>query len=131
MERKSSLLIETKSLASKGVKELNIIGQDTTDYGKDFYDKRNITELLRKISDIDGIEWIRLLYAYPSHFPEDLITELAENPKLCKYIDIPLQHISDTVLKSMRRGITQRRTKELLYLLKKMVKIMIGITIIM
>ena len=113
------LLTETKSLALKGVKELNIIGQDTTDYGKDFYDKRNIAELMQKISAIEGIEWIRLLYAYPSHFPEDLITEIADNPKMCKYIDIPLQHISDNVLKSMRRGITQHRTKELLYLLKE------------
>lgn len=84
-----------------------IIGQDTTDYGKDIYGKRNLAELLNKISQIDGIEWIKLLYAYPSHFPEDLIDEIAENPKICKYIDIPLQHISDTILKSMRRGITK------------------------
>lgn len=113
------LLKETNALATQGVKELNIIGQDTTDYGKELYDKRNAAELFRKISAVDGIEWIRLLYAYPSHFPEDLIKEIASNPKMCKYIDIPLQHISDNVLKSMRRGITQRRTKELLYTLKE------------
>ncbi len=113
------LLNETKSLAKLGVKEINIIGQDTTDYGKELYNKRNSAELLRKISEVDGIEWIRLLYAYPSHFPEDLVDEITANPKICKYIDIPLQHISDNVLKSMRRGITQRRTKELLYKLKE------------
>jgi ribosomal protein S12 methylthiotransferase len=113
------LLKEVKLLAKKGVKELNIIGQDTTDYGKDIYDKRNIAELLNSISKIDGIEWIRLMYAYPSHFPEDLINEMASNPKICKYIDIPLQHISDVVLKSMRRGISSRRTKELLYSLRE------------
>lgn len=115
------LLSETKSLAKLGVKEINIIGQDTTDYGKELYNKRSSAELLRKISEVDGIEWIRLLYAYPSHFPEDLIAEIAANPKICKYIDIPLQHISDNVLKSMRRGITQRRTKELLYKLKELI----------
>jgi len=113
------LLRETKSLAKKGVKEIIIIGQDTTDYGIDIYKKRNAGELLNAISEIEGIEWIRLLYAYPSHFPEDLIDAIANNPKICKYIDIPLQHISDNVLKSMRRGITQRRTKELLYTLKE------------
>ncbi|MFA3783720.1 30S ribosomal protein S12 methylthiotransferase RimO [Melioribacteraceae bacterium 4301-Me] len=113
------LIGEAKSLAAKGVKELIIIGQDTTDYGKDLYGKRNIAELLNRLSDINGIEWIRLLYAYPSHFPDDLIDTIASNEKICKYIDIPLQHISDSVLKSMRRGITQRRTKELLYKLKE------------
>ncbi|MEW6195238.1 MAG: 30S ribosomal protein S12 methylthiotransferase RimO [Bacteroidota bacterium] len=113
------LLSETKSLAEQGVKEINIIGQDTTDYGKEIYGKRNIADLLKNISLVKGIEWIRLLYAYPSHFPDELISEIANNPKVCKYIDIPLQHISDTVLKSMRRGITQRRTKELLYTLRE------------
>jgi ribosomal protein S12 methylthiotransferase len=112
------LLQEVKFLAAKGVKEINIIGQDTTDYGKES-GNRNIAELLNKISLVDGIEWIRLLYAYPSHFPDDLINEIAENPKICKYIDIPLQHISDNVLKSMRRGITRRRTIELLYKLRE------------
>lgn len=113
------LLIEAKLLAAKGVKEINIIGQDTTDYGKEIYGKRNIDELIKNLSIINGIEWIRLLYAYPSHFPDDLILEIASNQKVCKYIDIPLQHISDNVLKSMRRGITQRRTKELLYSLRE------------
>ncbi|MCB0744858.1 MAG: 30S ribosomal protein S12 methylthiotransferase RimO [Ignavibacteriae bacterium] len=108
------LLAEVKSLAAKGVKELIIIGQDTTDYGKDIYGKRNLAELLNKLSKINGIEWIRLLYAYPSHFPKDLMDEIAVNPKICKYIDIPLQHISDNVLKSMRRGITKNTTVNLL-----------------
>lgn len=113
------LIAEADSLAHQGVKELNIIGQDTTDYGIELYGKRNLAELLHKLSEINGIEWIRLLYAYPSRFPEDLMDEIASNPKICKYIDIPLQHISDNVLKSMRRGITQRRTKELINQLKE------------
>jgi ribosomal protein S12 methylthiotransferase len=112
------LIDEAKSLANKGVKELIIIGQDTTDYGIDIYGKRNIAGLIKKLSEIKGIEWIRLLYAYPSHFPEDLIEEIADNPKVCKYLDMPLQHISDKVLKSMRRGITKRRTIELIEKLK-------------
>lgn len=112
------LLKEAEGLADKGVKELIIIGQDTTDYGKDIYGKRNLAELLNKISQIKGIEWIKLLYAYPSHFPQDLMDEIANNPKICKYIDIPLQHISDDVLKSMRRGITKKTTINLLNELK-------------
>lgn len=112
------LIIEASSLAQKGVKELIIIGQDTTDYGKDLYGKRNLGELLNKLSKIEGIEWIRLLYAYPSHFPKDAMDEIANNPKICKYIDIPLQHISDDVLKSMRRGITKKTTTNLLEELK-------------
>lgn len=113
------LIAEATSLANQGVKELIIIGQDTSDYGIELYGKRNSAELLRKLSEIDGIEWIRLLYVYPSHVPDDLIDEIANNPKICKYIDIPLQHISDNVLKSMRRGITKRRTIELLNTLKE------------
>jgi len=120
------LLIEAKKLAEKGTKELIIIGQDTTDYGKDLYNKRNLAELLNKLSDINGIEWIKLLYAYPSHFPDDVIETIAENPKVCKYLDMPLQHISDDVLRSMRRGISSRRTKELLYKIKERIP---GITL--
>ncbi|RPI71946.1 MAG: 30S ribosomal protein S12 methylthiotransferase RimO [Ignavibacteriales bacterium] len=113
-----ALISETKFLASKGTKELIIIAQDTTDYGKDIYGKQNIAYLLNKLSDVDGIEWIRLMYAYPSQFPDDLIYAIADNPKICKYIDIPLQHISDNVLKSMRRGVTAKRTKDLIFKLK-------------
>lgn len=112
------LISEAEKLAAKGTKELIIIGQDTTDYGKDIYGKRNLAELLNKLSEIKGIEWIKLLYAYPSHFPDDVIETIAENPKVCKYLDMPLQHISDDVLKSMRRGISSRRTKELLQKIK-------------
>ncbi len=112
------LLEEANSLARKGVKELILIGQDTTDYGIDLYGKRNLSELLNKLSTIGGIEWIRLLYTYPSHFPDDLADEIAHNPKVLNYIDMPLQHISNNVLKSMRRGISSRRTKELIQKLK-------------
>ncbi|MGK9368826.1 30S ribosomal protein S12 methylthiotransferase RimO [Melioribacter sp. Ez-97] len=108
------LIAEAEKLSSQGVKELILIGQDTTDYGVDLYGRRNIAELINRLSEIKSIEWIRLMYAYPSHFPESLIETIASNPKVCKYIDIPLQHISDNVLKSMRRGITKRRTLELL-----------------
>ena len=110
----NELLIEANHLTAKGVKEFIIIGQDTTDYGKDIYGRRNLAGLLSNLSEIDGIEWIRIMYAYPSHFPEDVIDVIANNEKICKYIDVPLQHISDDVLKSMRRGITKRKIKELI-----------------
>ena len=116
------LLEETNSLARKGVKELIIIGQDTTDYGIDLYGKRNLAELLNKLSSIGGIEWIRLLYTYPSHFPDDIIDEIAHNPKVLNYVDMPLQHISNDVLKSMRRGISSRRTNELIQKLKSKIQ---------
>ncbi len=113
------LISEAEFLASNGTKELVLIAQDTTDYGKDIYGQKNIVELLRKLSEINGIEWIRLMYAYPTKFADDLIEEIKTNPKVCKYVDIPLQHISDDVLKSMRRGVTSDRTKELLVKLRK------------
>lgn len=108
------LVKETEFLAANSTKELVIIAQDTTDYGIDIYGERKIAELISRLSEVEGIEWIRLMYAYPSHFPDDLIDEFNNNPKLLKYLDIPLQHISDNVLRSMRRGITKRRTIELL-----------------
>ena len=113
------LVNEARFLANHGTKEVVVIAQDTTDYGKDIYDQKNISYLLNKISEVEGIEWIRLMYAYPSKFPDDLIDVLANNPKVCKYIDIPIQHISDDVLRSMRRGVTARRTKELINKLRK------------
>jgi ribosomal protein S12 methylthiotransferase len=113
-----NLLMEAEYLAKNNTKELILIAQDTTDYGKDIYGKKKITELMEKLSGITGIEWIRLMYAYPSQFPDDLMDLIAGNPKVCKYVDIPLQHISDSILKSMRRGISSKRTKELLYKLK-------------
>lgn len=108
------LVTETEFLAGQGTKELVIIAQDTTDYGTDIYGKREISKLLHRLSEIKGIEWIRLMYTYPTNFPDDLIEEIASNPKICKYVDIPLQHISDSVLKSMRRGVTSKRIKELI-----------------
>lgn len=108
------LLHEAEKLAETATKELIIIGQDTTDYGIDLYGKRNASELLDKLSRIKNLDWIRLMYAYPSHFPDDLIDMIAANPKIVKYIDMPLQHIADDCLKSMRRGITKRRTIELI-----------------
>lgn len=120
------LVCEAEFLASNGTKELVLIAQDTTDYGKDIYEKKNISELVRKLSEINGIEWVRIMYAYPSKFPDDLIEEIKTNPKVCKYVDIPLQHISDDVLKSMRRGVTAERTKALLQKLRNEIP---GITI--
>jgi len=120
------LLSEARFLASQGTKELVLIAQDTTDYGTDISGERTISTLLNSLSEIDGIEWIRLMYAYPSKFPDDLIDTIASNPKICKYVDIPLQHISDSVLKSMRRGVTSSKTKELLYKLRKRIP---GLTI--
>lgn len=113
------LVTETKSLAAKGVKELILIGQDTTDYGIDLYGKRNLNELFSELSKVDGIEWIRILYTYPSHFPMEAIDEIANNPKVLNYVDMPLQHITDNVLKGMRRGITKRRTVELINTLRE------------
>lgn len=113
------LVKETEFLAANNTKELIIIAQDTTDYGKDIYGERKIAELISRLSKVNGIEWIRLMYAYPSHFPDELIEEFNNNPKLLKYLDIPLQHISDNVLKSMRRGISKRRTIELLETLRE------------
>ena len=113
------LVMETEFLARNNTKELVLIAQDTTDYGKDLYNKRNISELITRLSEVKGIEWIRLMYAYPSRFPADLINEIKNNEKVCKYFDIPLQHISDNILKSMRRGITSRQTRELLSQLRE------------
>ena len=108
------LVSETKNLAKNGSKELILIAQDLTYYGLDIYKKRNLAELLRELSKIEGIEWIRLHYAFPSGFPEDVLDEMNSNPKICNYLDIPLQHISDDMLKSMKRGTTKDKTNELL-----------------
>lgn len=112
------LISEAEFLARNNTKELILIAQDTTDYGIDIYGKRVLSELLNRLSEIKGIEWIRLMYAYPSHFPDDVIDTIAANPKICKYLDVPLQHISDNVLKSMRRGVTSNKTKELIHKLR-------------
>ena len=113
------LVEETRYLAKNNTKELVLIAQDTTDYGKDLYFKKNIAELINKLSKVNGIEWIRLMYAYPSRFPDDLIDEIKNNEKVCNYIDIPLQHISDKILKSMQRGITGKQTRMLISKLRE------------
>ena len=115
------LIREAEFLAANNTKEIVIIAQDTTDYGTDLYGQIKTAELLNNLSKIDGIEWIRLMYAYPSHFPDNLIEEINANPKICNYVDIPLQHISDDVLKSMRRGVTGKRTRELINRLRERV----------
>lgn len=107
------LVKEAKSLARNGTKELVVIAQDLTYYGLDIYGKRNLDELLRHLSDVDGIEWIRLQYAYPSGFPMEILDVMNERSNICKYLDMPLQHISDNMLKSMRRGIGKQKTIDL------------------
>jgi ribosomal protein S12 methylthiotransferase len=108
------IVIEAESLARRGVKELILIGQDTTFYGLDLYGKRRLAEVLQTLAGTKGIEWIRLMYAYPSGFPREVIPVMRDNSSICKYIDLPLQHASDPVLTSMRRGITAKATRELL-----------------
>ncbi len=105
---------EARILASKGVKELILIAQDLTYYGMDLYGRRRLSDLVRGIAEVDGIEWIRLHYAYPNGFPEDVLEVMASEPKVCKYLDIPLQHISDRILKSMKRGSTKEQINALL-----------------
>ena len=107
------LVTEARFLASQGTKELILIAQDLTYYGLDLYGKRRLADLLKYLSDIDGIEWIRLQYAYPSGFPMDVLDVMNERDNICKYLDMPLQHISDAMLKSMRRGITKQKTLDL------------------
>jgi len=108
------LVLEAKSLAKQGTKELLLIAQDSTYYGLDIYKKRNLAELLQRLSDVNGIEWIRLHYAFPAGFPMDVLDVMAERSNICNYLDIPLQHASSRMLQSMRRGITRDKTEELL-----------------
>ncbi len=104
------LVKNAENLARNGTKELIIIAQDLTYYGLDLYGKRNLDELLRRLSDVNGIEWIRLQYAYPSGFPMEVLDVMNERGNICNYLDMPLQHISDNMLRSMRRGITKQKT---------------------
>ncbi|MCL4540100.1 MAG: 30S ribosomal protein S12 methylthiotransferase RimO [Bacteroidetes bacterium] len=112
---------EAELLAAKGVKELIVVAQDTTYYGLDIYGRRELPKLMEKLADIKGVEWIRLMYAYPAKFPEAVLDVMRDNDKICKYIDIPIQHISDNMLKSMRRGITRRKLEELLNMIREKV----------
>ncbi|MGX7668299.1 30S ribosomal protein S12 methylthiotransferase RimO [Flavobacterium pedocola] len=109
-----NLVIEAEKLAKNGVKELILIAQDLTYYGLDLYKKRNLAELLEALVKVEGIEWIRLHYAFPTGFPMEVLDLMKREPKICNYIDIPLQHIADNVLKSMRRGTTYEKTTKLL-----------------
>ena len=108
------VVIEAEKLAANGVKELILIAQDLTYYGLDLYKKRNLAELLEALVKVDGIDWIRLHYAFPTGFPMDVLDVMNREPKVCNYLDIPLQHISDSILKSMRRGTTKEKTTKLL-----------------
>lgn len=120
------LVLEAKNLVKNGLKELILIAQDSTFYGLDLYGERKLAALLEALANVEGVEWIRLHYAYPSQFPMDALEVMAKYPNICKYIDIPIQHIADPVLKAMRRGITKRRTIELLNQIREKVP---GITI--
>jgi ribosomal protein S12 methylthiotransferase len=108
------LVTSAKSLAAKGVKELMLIAQDLTYYGLDIYKKRNLAELIEKLAEVEGIEWIRLHYAFPAGFPMDVLDVMKNNPKVCNYIDMPLQHGATKIIKAMRRGITREKTEDLI-----------------
>ena len=107
------LVFQAKGLVAKGVKEIMLIAQDLTYYGLDLYKKRALSDLLKQLSDIEGLDWIRLHYAYPSGFPMDVLEVMAERDNICKYLDMPLQHGSTRILQAMRRGITREKTEEL------------------
>ena len=115
------LVQEADSLAAKGVRELIVIAQDTTFYGLDLYRRRALAELLRKLSEVDGIEWIRIHYSYPADFPEDVLEQMAHNPKVCPYMDIPLQHVADKVLEKMRRHVDGEWTRKLISTMREKV----------
>jgi ribosomal protein S12 methylthiotransferase len=115
------LVLQATKLAEKGIKELILIAQDLTYYGLDLYKKRNLVGLLKELVKIQGIEWIRLHYAFPSGFPIEVLTLMKNEPKICNYLDIPLQHVSDKILKSMKRGINYKKTTELVNEFRKIV----------
>ncbi|MDD8018618.1 MAG: 30S ribosomal protein S12 methylthiotransferase RimO [Bacteroidota bacterium] len=115
------IMDEVMRLAEKGVKELIVIGQDTTYYGLDLYGERKLASLLTSLASVKELEWIRLMYAYPAKFPYDILQSFAENQKICRYIDMPIQHAADNVLKSMRRGITRKSTEKLISTIREKV----------
>src|SRR5258706_10047272 len=108
------VLLEAQRLAALGVKEIILIAQDSTYYGLDLYGKRTLAGLLDRLAEVEGIEWIRLLYAFPAGFPADVLASFNAHPNICRSLDIPIQHVSDPVLASMRRGITSLKLRELL-----------------
>jgi ribosomal protein S12 methylthiotransferase len=112
------IVLEARILAEKGVKEIMLIAQDLTYYGIDIYKKQALAELLERLSDIEQFEWIRLHYAYPASFPKDILKIMKERKNICKYLDIPFQHISDNVLKNMRRGVNSSQTVDLISMLR-------------
>jgi len=116
-----SLVEEAKNLAKRGVKEVMLIAQELTYYGLDIYKERRLPQLLDALCEVDGIEWIRLLYAYPSKFPTEIFDVMARQPKICNYLDMPLQHASDRVLENMRRQITNKEQRDLIALARKTV----------
>jgi len=115
------LVLEAKNLAKNGTKELLLIAQDSTYYGLDLYKKRNLAELMQRLSDVEGIDWIRLHYAFPAGFPMDALDVMATRPNICKYLDIPLQHGSSKMLQIMRRGTTREKTEQLLETIRERV----------
>jgi len=115
------LVVQAKGLAAKGVKELMLIAQDLTYYGLDLYKKRALSELLKRLSDVEGIEWIRLHYAFPAGFPMDVLDVMRERENICNYLDMPLQHGSTKILQAMRRGITREKTEELIATIREKV----------
>jgi ribosomal protein S12 methylthiotransferase len=115
------IVLEAENLVKHGTKEIMLIAQESTYYGIDLYGERKLKDLLEALSEVKGLEWIRLHYAYPSQFPEDILPVMASKANICKYLDMPVQHISDNVLKAMRRGITRRKTYELLNTIKEQV----------
>lgn len=116
-----SLVEETKNLAKKGVKEIILIAQELTYYGLDIYKRKALVELIQALSLVDGIEWIRLHYAYPAQFPFEVLDEIRDNPKVCKYLDIPIQHVSDKVLADMKRNTTKQYTVDLIHKIREVV----------
>ena len=116
-----SLVEETKNLAKKGVKEIILIAQELTYYGLDIYKRKALVELIQALSKVEGVEWIRLHYAYPAQFPYEILDEIRDNPKVCKYLDIPIQHVSDKVLKDMKRNTTKQYTVDLIHKIREVV----------
>lgn len=116
-----SLVTETENLARKGVKEVILIAQELTYYGLDIYKRKALVELIQALSKVDGVEWIRLHYAYPAQFPFEILDEIRDNPKVCKYLDIPIQHVSDKVLKDMKRNTTKQYTVDLIHKIREVV----------